>query len=525
MTVYDKGNKDYSSIPTLDINREIMSASNTIDNDAHFISSSSSSSSSVNSSSSSSSSYADYSEQKITFLNYAHNYCISIVDIVDSTMITDRLIDSEQIRNYYSLFLNAMALIIKQHNGKVIKNAGDCLIYYFPKTIDSIRNNNNSATDTVNTKRSYNNKDNNNYSNNNNNNSISKISSSITNNNNENNNNNVSNSTVIGNMIISNEDALQNVLDCGLAMIDARSELNSKLSEFGLPPISYRISANYGRVELATTTNSYNVDLFGPTVNICSKINHLALPNQMVIYKDLYDVIEKTEFFKDYRFNKIKDDKYFASLHSIYSVNYYVSPSLVVAASNTDTTAANNKRNMHIVIEDKQQNKKQKKPLQQHHQEFDTETKTIIKKQKNNAWTDLMAKNKRQEEISNSSFNILIIDDDKDILFTFASIMEMEGFKTTSISNPIKALNYFSQIDPYYYDLIIMDIRMPGLNGLQLYFKLKVMNPELKVLFLSALDAIEEILTIFPEVKSSQIIRKPVESKDLLSKINTILKS
>ena len=323
----------------------------------------------------------------------------------------------------------------------------------------------------------------------------------------------------------SKSSVLKDVLDCGLAMIDARSELNSKLCEFGLPPISYRISANYGRVELATTTNSYNVDLFGPTVNICSKINHLALPNQMVIYKDLYDVIEKTEFFKDYRFNKVKNDKYFASLHSIYSVNYYVSPSLVVAASNTDTTASSNKRNMHIVIEDKQQNKKQKKPLQQHHQEFDIETKTIIKKQKDNAWTDLMAKNKGQEEISNSSFNILIIDDDKDILFTFASIMEMEGFKTTSISNPIKALNYFSQIDPYYYDLIIMDIRMPGLNGLQLYFKLKVMNPELKVLFLSALDAIEEILTIFPEVKSSQIIRKPVESKDLLSKINTILKS
>ncbi|MGN6821588.1 MAG: response regulator, partial [Candidatus Nitrosocosmicus sp.] len=126
---------------------------------------------------------------------------------------------------------------------------------------------------------------------------------------------------------------------------------------------------------------------------------------------------------------------------------------------------------------------------------------------------------------SNSSFNILLIDDDEDILFTFASIIESEGFKTTSISNPIKALNYFSQIDPYYYDLIVMDIRMPGLNGIQLYFKLKVMNPDIKVLFLSALDAVEELLSIFPEVKSSEIIRKPIESKELILKINTILKS
>jgi CheY-like chemotaxis protein len=129
------------------------------------------------------------------------------------------------------------------------------------------------------------------------------------------------------------------------------------------------------------------------------------------------------------------------------------------------------------------------------------------------------------DKTNNSSFNILLIDDDEDILFTFASIIESEGFRTTSISNPIKALNYFSQMDPYHYDLIVMDIRMPGLNGIQLYFKLKVMNPDIKVLFLSALDAVEELLSIFPEVKSSEIIRKPIESKELILKINTILKS
>ena len=83
----------------------------------------------------------DDSEQ-ITFINYTHNYCISIIDIVNSTKITDSLPDSEQIRNYYSVFLNTMASIIKQHNGKVIKNAGDCLIYYFPKTVNSVKNNN-----------------------------------------------------------------------------------------------------------------------------------------------------------------------------------------------------------------------------------------------------------------------------------------------------------------------------------------------------------------------------------------------
>ena len=125
----------------------------------------------------------------------------------------------------------------------------------------------------------------------------------------------------------------------------------------------------------------------------------------------------------------------------------------------------------------------------------------------------------------NSSFNILLIDDDKDILFTFTTIIAGDNYKTTSFSDPNKALEHFSQVSPYHYDLIIMDIRMPGLNGIQLYSKIKVMNPDIKVLFLSALDAVEELLSIFPEIKNSEIIRKPIEPQALLLKINTILKT
>ena len=102
------------------------------------------------------------------------------------------------------------------------------------------------------------------------------------------------------NIKISKESAFEDVIECGLAMIQANSTLNLHLHENGLPSISYRISANYGLVELATSSNLKGVDLFGPTVNTCSKINHLALPNQMVIYKDLYDVIREFIFQKRY---------------------------------------------------------------------------------------------------------------------------------------------------------------------------------------------------------------------------------
>src|SRR3954452_22754285 len=182
-----------------------------------------------------------------------------------------------------------MASIIKQYNGKVIKNAGDCLIYYFPKTVDIINssNNNNDKKSTFDfttkTKTET---------------TTTIPTTSFTKYNKYNNN-----------IKISKESAFKNIIECGLAMIQANSTLNENLHGNGLPSIRYRISANYGKVELATSTNSNGVDLFGPTVNICSKINHLALPNQMVIYKDLYDVIKKTPFFRDYTFKNISESE------------------------------------------------------------------------------------------------------------------------------------------------------------------------------------------------------------------------
>ncbi len=67
----------------------------------------------------------------------------------------------------------------------------------------------------------------------------------------------------------------------------------------------------------------------------------------------------------------------------------------------------------------------------------------------------------------NSSYNILLIDDDEDVLFTFESIIRNEGYNVTSYSDSNKALAHLSSLDPYYYDLIVTDIRMPVLNGFQ----------------------------------------------------------
>jgi two-component system response regulator ChvI len=64
---------------------------------------------------------------------------------------------------------------------------------------------------------------------------------------------------------------------------------------------------------------------------------------------------------------------------------------------------------------------------------------------------------------------------------------------------------------------------MPGLNGLHLYHRLKALNPNVKVLFVSALDAGQEMISILPGVKLDDIIKKPVEKEQFLYKVKMTL--
>ncbi len=63
---------------------------------------------------------------------------------------------------------------------------------------------------------------------------------------------------------------------------------------------------------------------------------------------------------------------------------------------------------------------------------------------------------------------------------------------------------------------------MPNLNGLQLYHRLKAKNKDVKILFLSALEASEEIASIFPESKYGNVIRKPVSNEYFVEKVKAL---
>lgn len=118
--------------------------------------------------------------------------------------------------------------------------------------------------------------------------------------------------------------------------------------------------------------------------------------------------------------------------------------------------------------------------------------------------------NKYQE---NHGFNIMLVDDEEDILLTYKTYLVCQGFNVKIFSNPKDALQSVASMDPSYYDLVITDIRMKDLNGLQLYRGIKSINPNLKVLFVTALDAIEEMISILPGVTNKDIIRKPITNQ------------
>jgi len=87
-------------------------------------------------------------------------------------------------------------------------------------------------------------------------------------------------------------------LECGLKMIETHEKLKKILEEERLPPIDYRISFDYGNVTMMRNTE-LAVDLVGPTINACAKINRSCPVNGMIVGSDLY---EKTKSFKEYNF-------------------------------------------------------------------------------------------------------------------------------------------------------------------------------------------------------------------------------
>jgi CheY-like chemotaxis protein len=116
---------------------------------------------------------------------------------------------------------------------------------------------------------------------------------------------------------------------------------------------------------------------------------------------------------------------------------------------------------------------------------------------------------------------ILLVDDENDLLTSFNLLLKIEGYRNIkTFSDSKSVLKHLSDKDPLYYKLAITDIRMPDINGIQLYQILKILNPSIKIIFLTALDAVNELASIYPEIKPSDIMKKPIDPELFIKTVN-----
>jgi len=347
----------------------------------------------------------DTKKQEVIFSNRSESYCISFIDIIDSSQITSNLYNSSKLKNFYTVFINEIANIVRKHRGKILKTVGDGVIFFFPETNR-----------------------------------------------------------------VENEEAFRNAIECLQNMVSSRDVINAKLNKEALATISYRISADYGKLEVAGSgeiNNSY--DLFGPTLNFCAKINKKAPPNGIAVGADLWRIVNSfPKLEKRFKFHEVKE--------LTWKENRYSYPVYLLRAD-----------------------------------KIQSPEKILL----------LNTKESTNEKINSveNELTIMLIDDDPDISLLFEDQLELAGMIVDAFTNSEDALKHFIKSHYRYYDLIITDIRMPGLNGFELYQQLKAFNPNLQVIFITALDLSPEIISLLPELNLNQFIRKPVDPLTLISNV------
>ena len=207
----------------------------------------------------------NFSSKDVRFSGVTIKSCVGFIDLVDSTTNIATMDNLESIRRYYSTFINSISKIVKSYGGKVLKNIGDCILFYFPKTSD-----------------------------------------------------------------INDTNSFQEAIECDFKILDERYKINDDLARKHLPPFNFRMSLDYGVLDLALVGDYSQTDLFGSTLNLCSKINSssFSIQNEIIIGDRLYKVLKSSNIVNNYYFinngeYKIKETNRY-STYNIRRINNHV---------------------------------------------------------------------------------------------------------------------------------------------------------------------------------------------------------
>jgi CheY-like chemotaxis protein len=116
---------------------------------------------------------------------------------------------------------------------------------------------------------------------------------------------------------------------------------------------------------------------------------------------------------------------------------------------------------------------------------------------------------------------LLIIDDEEDITSALKAGLERYGINVDVSNNPVLILSNFK---PGYYDLAILDIRMPNMDGFELYKVIRKLDSTIKICFWTAFEeAYEQFAKTFPTLSEQYFIKKPITLDELVNRINKII--
>ena len=118
------------------------------------------------------------------------------------------------------------------------------------------------------------------------------------------------------------------------------------------------------------------------------------------------------------------------------------------------------------------------------------------------------------------AMSILVVDDLRNIRLTLSGILEDEGHQVATVEDGYQAINAVAEA---HYDIIFMDIKMPGINGVQAFREIKKISPDTVVIMMTAYS-VEDLVKEALEEGAYAVIYKPFEIEKIISIIQDLLK-
>jgi DNA-binding NtrC family response regulator len=123
--------------------------------------------------------------------------------------------------------------------------------------------------------------------------------------------------------------------------------------------------------------------------------------------------------------------------------------------------------------------------------------------------------------LSSPSQSILVVDDELDIVVIFKQALSRQGYTVFGFTDPLLALEHF-KLNSEDYGLVITDVRMPRMSGIELAANIKAVKPDAKVVLMSAFE-VSDLEFSMPRIKINDFLRKPIDVKTLVRRVKVAM--